>query len=48
LKIKDAKFPWCKVRFDHTDVFMTPLMSKEDAWKTLQGGLDLLSVPEKK
>ena len=48
LKIKDAKFPWCKVRFDHTDVFMTPLLSKEDAWKTLQGGLDLLSVPEKK
>lgn len=48
LTIKDAKFPWFKVRFDHTDVFMTPLMSKEDAWKTLQGGLDLLSVPDKK
>ena len=26
---------------------MTPLMSKEDAWETLQGGLDLLSIPEK-
>lgn len=47
LRIKDAKFPWVKVRFDRTDVFMTPLMSKEDAWETLQGGLDLLSIPQK-
>jgi len=47
LVIKDMKFPWTKVRFDKTDVFMTPLMSKMDAWETLQGGVDLLSVPEK-
>ncbi len=48
LKIKEARFPWFKVKFDHTDVFMTPLMSKMDAWKSLQGALDLLSLPEKK
>jgi len=47
LKIKDMKFRWTKVTFDKVDVFLTPIMSLSDAWETLEGGLDLLSLPPK-
>ena len=46
LKIRTMTFPWSKVTFDKTTVFMTPIMSMRDAWETLQGGLDLLSAPQ--
>lgn len=45
LTIKTMKFPWSKVKFDGVDVFMTPLMSLADAWETLEGGINLLSLP---
>jgi len=45
LTIKTMKFPWSKVKFDGVDVFMTPLMSLTDAWETLEGGINLLSLP---
>lgn len=47
LKIKEMKFPWTKVSFDKVDVFLTPIMTLSDAWETLEGGLDLLSIPPK-
>ena len=45
LVIKTMKFPWTKVHFDKVDVFMTPIMSLSDAWETLEGGINLLSLP---
>lgn len=45
LVIRDMKFPIQKVTFDRTTVFMTPMMSKSDAWETLQGGINLLEAP---
>lgn len=45
LVIKDMKFPWTKVKFDKVDVFMTPIMSLSDAWESLEGGINLLSLP---
>lgn len=45
LTIKTMKFPWSRVKFDGVDVFMTPLMSLTDAWETLEGGINLLSLP---
>lgn len=47
LKIKEMKFRWTKVTFDKVDVFLTPIMTLADAWETLEGGLDLLSIPPK-
>lgn len=47
LVIRDMRFPIQKVTFDRTTVFMTPIVSKIDAWKTLQGGVDLLEPPKK-
>lgn len=47
LTIRTMKFPWTKVVFDKTNVFMTPIIAKEDAWETLQGGIDLLSVAKR-
>ena len=47
LKIKDMKFPWTKIKFDNVDVFLTPIMTLADAWDTLEGGIDLLSLPPK-
>ena len=40
---RDMTFPWSRVVFDRKTVFMTPIMSKSDAWETLQGGIDLLT-----
>lgn len=45
LVIKTMKFPWTKVHFDKVDVFMTPIMSLSDAWESLEGGINLLSLP---
>lgn len=45
LVIKTMKFPWTKVKFDKVDVFMTPIMSLSDAWESLEGGINLLSLP---
>lgn len=43
LQISSMKFPWSKVMFENTPVFMTPLMTSPNAWGTLQGGVDLLA-----
>lgn len=45
LKIRTMTFPWSKVKFDGTTVFMMPIISMRDAWESLQGGIDLLSAP---
>lgn len=45
LKISTLKFPWTKVHFDKVDVFMTPVMSLPDVWESLEGGINLLSLP---
>ena len=45
LVIKTMKFPWTKVKFDKVDVFMTPIMSLSDAWESLEGGINLLTLP---
>jgi hypothetical protein len=43
LKIRQMTFPVQKVKFDHTWVFMTPMMMNDmGAWESLQGGLNLL------
>lgn len=43
LKIRQMTFPVQKMKFDHTWVFMTPMMMNDmGAWESLQGGLNLL------
>lgn len=39
----EMNFQWTRVTFDGMTIFMTPMMTKPDAWGTLQGGIDLLS-----
>lgn len=43
LAVGEMKFPWAKVKFDRSDVFMTPMMSGPEAWESLKCGIDLLS-----
>lgn len=43
LRIATMKFPWAKVVFEKTPVFLTPMMTGPEAWGTLQGGVDLLA-----
>lgn len=37
------KFTWQRVTFEDRSVFMVPLICMPDAWKSLAGGIDLLS-----
>lgn len=38
-----VKFTWQRVTFEDRSVFMVPLICLPDAWKTLEGGIDLMA-----
>jgi hypothetical protein len=40
---ESSMFPWHKLKYGKFSVFCTPMMSKTDMWKHVQGGVNLLS-----